>query len=63
MAEYETLRKQFEAMMESCKKKMEEASVKFEDEKSTTPAATTSKPKEGSMVSACRCKNCSSERF
>ena len=51
MGEYETLRKQFEAMMESCKKKMEEASVKFEDEKSTTPAATTSKPKEGSMVS------------
>ena len=51
MAEYETLRKQFEAMMESCKKKMEEASVKFEDEKSTTPAATTSKPNEGSTVS------------
>ena len=51
MTEYETLRKQFEAMMASCKKKMEEASVKFEDEKSTTPAATTSKPKEGSVVS------------
>ena len=37
--------------MESYKKKMEQASVKLEDTKTSTPATTASKPKEGSAVS------------
>ena len=49
--EYEALCKQFQEMMESYKKKMEQASVKVEDTKPPTPATTASKPKEGSVVS------------
>ena len=49
--EYEALCKQFQEMMESYKKKMEQASVKPEDTKPSTPATTASKPKEGNVVS------------
>jgi len=38
-------------MMESYKKKMEQASVKLEDTKPSTPAKTAPKPKEGNVVS------------
>jgi len=49
--EYEAVCKQFQKMMESYKKKMKQASVKLEDTKSSTPATTASKPKEGNVVS------------
>ena len=38
-------------MIESCKKKVEQALVKLEDTKPSTPARTASKPKEGNIVS------------
>ena len=49
--EYETICKQFQEMMESYKKKMEQALVKLEGTKSSTLATTASKPKEGNVVS------------
>ena len=49
--EYEALCKQFQEMTESYKKKMEQASVKLEDTKPSTPATTASKLKEGKVVS------------
>ena len=49
--EYEALCKHSQEMMESYKKKMEQASVKLEDTKPSTPATTASKPKEGNVVS------------
>ena len=49
--EYEALCKQFQEMMESYKKKMEQASVKVEDTKPSRPATIASKPKEGNVLS------------
>ena len=48
---YEALYKQFQEMMESYKKKMEQASIKLEDTKPSKPATTASKLKEGNVVS------------